>query len=58
VTIEKTELPDLPATKALILQDAKRALKIMPYKHWIEKEIKTDSVVIDKAVMKITVEEE
>ena len=58
VTVEKAELPDLPATKALILQDAKRALKILPFKHWIEEEIKTDTVVIDKAVMRIKVEEE
>ncbi len=56
VTVEKAELPDLPATKTLVLQDAKRALKILPYKHWIEKEIKTGTVVIDKVVMRITVE--
>jgi hypothetical protein len=56
VTVEKAELPDLPATKTLVLQDAKRALKILPYKHWIEKEIKTGTVVADKAVMRITVE--
>jgi hypothetical protein len=58
VTLEKKELPDLPATKALILQDTKRALKILPFNHWIEKDIKTGLVVINKAVMKITVEQE
>jgi hypothetical protein len=57
VTVEKAELPDLPATRTLVLQDAKRALKILPYKHWIEKEIKTGTVVVDKAVMRITVEQ-
>jgi hypothetical protein len=58
VTLEKAELPDLPATRALVMQDAKRAMKIMPFKNWIEKEIKTDTVVIDKAAMKIKVEQE
>ena len=56
VTVEKAELPDLPATKALVLQDGKRALKIQPYSHWIEKGLKTGTVVIDNKVMNITVE--
>lgn len=56
VTVEKAELPDLPATKALVLQDAKRALKIQPYSHWVEKSLKTNTIVIDKKVMLITVE--
>lgn len=56
VTVEKAELPDLPATKALVLQDAKRALKIKPYSHWIEKSLKTNTIVIDSKVLRITVE--
>ncbi|MHC4557224.1 MAG: hypothetical protein ACYTFW_08520 [Planctomycetota bacterium] len=56
VMVEKAELPDLPATRALVLQDAKRALKVRPYSHWIEKNIKTNTVVIDKKVSRITVE--
>ena len=56
VTVEKAELPDLPATKALVLQDGKRALKIQPYSHWIEKSLKTGTVIIDNKVMNITVE--
>lgn len=55
VTVETAELPDLPATKALILQDAKRAMRIMPYQRWIEKNIKTGTIVVDKKVVKITV---
>ncbi|MFH1881346.1 MAG: hypothetical protein ABIL62_01375 [Planctomycetota bacterium] len=56
VTLEQAELPDLPGTKALVLQNAKRTLKIQPYQHWIERSLETGTVVIDKKVMKITVE--
>ncbi len=56
VAIEQAELPDLPGTKALVLQNAKRTLKIQPYQHWIERSLETGTVVIDKKVMKITVE--
>lgn len=56
VTLEQAELPDLPGTKALVLQNAKRTLKVQPYPHWIERSLETGTVVIDKKVMKITVE--
>jgi hypothetical protein len=56
VALEQAELPDLPGTKALVLRNAKRALKIQPYQHWIEQSLETGTVVIDKKVMKITVE--
>ncbi|HUT45252.1 MAG TPA: hypothetical protein VMX36_03160 [Sedimentisphaerales bacterium] len=56
VIIEKAELPDLPATKALLLQDTKRALRIRPYSHWLERSLETGTVVIDKRVLQITVE--
>jgi len=56
ITLEQAELPDLPGTKALILQNARRTLKIQPYQHWIEQSLEIGTVVIDKKVMKITVE--
>jgi hypothetical protein len=56
VAIEKSELPDLPPTKALVLQDTTRTLKIQPYQHWLEKTIKTGTVVIDRKSVRITVE--
>ena len=56
VTLEKAELPDLPATKALILQNAKRTLKTQPYHHWEERSFDTGTVIIDKQVLQITVE--
>jgi hypothetical protein len=57
LTIEKAELPDLPDTKALILQNAKRALRTQLYPHWLEKRIESGTVIIDKKTMRITVEE-
>jgi hypothetical protein len=56
VSIEMAQLPDLPATKALILQDPKRALRATPYQHWIEKSLDTGTVIIDAKTLKITVE--
>ncbi|MGB2865556.1 MAG: hypothetical protein WBC05_19655 [Sedimentisphaerales bacterium] len=56
VIIEKAELPDLPATKVLLLQDTKRVLRIRPYSHWLERSLETGTVVIDKKVLQITVE--
>ncbi len=55
VIIEKAELPDLPATKVLLMQDAKRVLRIRPYSHWLERNLETGTIVIDKKVVQITV---
>jgi hypothetical protein len=56
VIVEDAELPDLPATRTLVLQDPKRALRVLPYSHWIERSLETGTVVIDKSVLRITVE--
>jgi hypothetical protein len=56
VTVEKAELPDLPATKVLILQSAKRTLRTRPYPHWLENTVETGTIVVDKKVLRITVE--
>jgi hypothetical protein len=56
IIIETAELPDLPETKALIMQDNKRTMRVRPYSHWIERSLKTGTVLIDKRVMQITVE--
>ncbi|MFA5251700.1 MAG: SpoIVB peptidase S55 domain-containing protein [Phycisphaerae bacterium] len=57
VTVERAELPDLPATKALLLQDAKRTLRSQPHARWLEESLSTGTVIIDEKVMQITVEE-
>jgi hypothetical protein len=56
VVMEKAELPDLPATKALVLQDPKRMLDTVPCQRWVEKAFRTGSVIIDQRKMQITVE--
>jgi hypothetical protein len=56
VTLDNAELPDLPATRALVLQDAKRALRVLPHAHWIEQSQNIERIVIDKHVLSITVE--
>ncbi len=56
VAIAKAQLPDLPPTKALVLQDAKRTLEPKPYSHWLEKSFQTNTIVIDKQTMHIIVE--
>ena len=56
VIVDNAELPDLPATKTLILQDTKRALQVLPYTHWIERSEETNTIVVDKTVLPIIVE--
>jgi hypothetical protein len=56
IALEQAELPDLPATKSLVLQNTKRPLIVRPYQHWIEKSLDIGALVIDKKVVKITVE--
>jgi len=57
VTLERAELPDLPATKALVLQDAKRALRTQPYRHWLEQSRRIGNIVIDTKLTRLTVEQ-
>lgn len=56
IILERRELPDLPATKALILHDAKRTLKTRLYQHWVEDSLVTGTVITNKKIMKITIE--
>ena len=56
VTLQRAELPDLPTTKAIILQDSTRALNAQPYPRWLEKDLDIDTVVIDREAMSIIVE--
>ncbi|MHC4259387.1 MAG: hypothetical protein ACYSTF_03085 [Planctomycetota bacterium] len=56
VTVERAELPDLPATKALVLRDAKRTLRAQPYQQWVERSIHTGTVIVGRKVMQVTVE--
>ena len=57
ITLEKAELPDLPGTKAVVLQSDKRALRVQPYQHWIEKSLETGTVILNKETIPIEVKE-
>jgi len=56
IMLEKAELPDLPATRALVLQSEKRAMAVQPYPHWVEKTVETGTIIADKEMVPITVE--
>ncbi len=56
VALERAELPDLPATKALVLQNEKRILRAQPYQHWLEESIETGTIIADRKVAHIMVE--
>lgn len=56
ITLEKSELPDLPATKAMVLQNEKRTLRIQPYQDWVEKSVQTDTVISNSKIIQIIVE--
>ena len=57
ISLERQELPDLPPTKAMVLQNDKRVTKALPYSHWVENTIDTGTVVGDREVIPITVED-
>jgi len=56
IALEKAELPNLPGTKAMILQSDRRAMPAQPYPHWVETSVETGTVIGDKAVVPIIVE--
>jgi hypothetical protein len=56
ITIEKSELPQLPLTKTLLLNDEKRSAAAAPAQEWLGKTIEVDSIVLDSKSFKITVE--
>lgn len=56
IALETAELPNLPQTKSMILQSAKRAVPVQPCPQWVEVAIETGTVISDKATVPITVE--
>jgi hypothetical protein len=55
LAVETTELPDLPASKALILRSPKRTIQILPYVPRQETVINTDTIILNQYTAKITV---
>ncbi|PKL47623.1 MAG: hypothetical protein CVV39_05490 [Planctomycetes bacterium HGW-Planctomycetes-1] len=56
ITIEKSELPQLPLTKAMLLDSEKRSASALPAQEWLGKTIEVDSIVLDSRSFTITVE--
>ncbi len=56
VALERAELPELPGTKALVLNDAKRAIMIQVFPSWIERSVRTGTIVVDRKIMNVIVE--
>jgi hypothetical protein len=54
--ILREQLPFLPQTKAMLINDNKRTLPLLPYNQWKEEQVPTEWVVSGERTMKITVE--
>ena len=57
LTFRRHELPDLPPTRMIVLQDAKRLEPIEPYKNWVENSVVLDKIVSGAAQIELTVEQ-
>jgi hypothetical protein len=57
IALENAELPELPLSKAMLLNSNKRSMPTMPAVKWLEEKIAVDSIVIDSRMIDITVEE-
>jgi len=57
VALEQAELPELPATKAMVLGDARRANTMQAFPGWIDKSVRTSTIITDKKIMNVTVEQ-
>ncbi len=55
LVIERSELPDLPSTRAMVLLDNKRTVEASPYKNWIQKEIDTQMITVNENTVSIKV---
>lgn len=58
IAVENSPLPGLPVTKSLLLKNDKRATSVQAGAEWIEKDIPTDTVVLDSKSFMITVEKD
>ena len=58
IAIETAELPELPLSKTLLLNDEKRSMLTKPATQWLEKTIPVDTIVLDSRSLDITVEKQ
>jgi hypothetical protein len=57
-TLEKSELPQLPMTKTLLLNNEKRSTSAQPAPEWLGQTIPVDTIVLDSKTFTITVEKQ
>ena len=57
LTLRRFELPDLPPTRMLLMQDAKRIEPVEPFKKWVENNIVIDKIVSGAVQIELTVEQ-
>ncbi|MFC1763338.1 hypothetical protein ACFL6U_14830 [Planctomycetota bacterium] len=55
VTLAGTELPHLPATRALVLKGTKKTVDLAPYRPWIEQSIRVGTVTSNQQTVEIKV---
>ena len=55
-SLEKAELPGLPSSKMLVLDNPKRSIQATPYGRWIEQSIATDEIIMNEISIDINVE--
>ena len=58
IAIESAELPELPLSKTLLLNDEKRSILTKPATQWLEKTIPVDTIVLDSRSLDIVVEKQ
>jgi hypothetical protein len=56
ISIDKSELPSLPLTKSLLLDNDKRSSPALPVSDWLQQVIPVGSLVVDSRSFTITVE--
>lgn len=57
LTLRRFELPDLPPSRMLLIQDAARIEPVEPYKNWVENNAITDKIISGAVQIELTVEQ-
>jgi hypothetical protein len=58
IAIETAQLPQLPLSKTLLLNDEKRSMLTKPAAQWLEETIPVDTIVLDSRSLDIVVEKQ
>lgn len=57
LAFRRHELPDLPPTRMMLMQDAKRLEPVVPYNSWVENSVPLEKIVTGGAQIELTVEQ-